>query len=1065
MQGPKKLLIPPLIKLKILLNGTLNAVGIYDSGSNVSLINSKILRIKKEDKIKNEKLNLRTINGVNETEGMITIKAKIFNIEQEIDVFIVNNKNFNYEFLIGLDCIKKFKLIQNEELKIEQKISDFTGKNEKYTDSDREIPETGIDKQNTEHKNIEKFQDVETKLINFNEHVDENNFQISINHINYHEKSMIENLIEKYKSLFAKDKYDVGAVKDYEARIDLIIDKYCSKRPYRCTIEDKLEIEQQISALLKKKLIEESYSPFAAPVTLAYKRDENRRSRLCIDFRDLNKIIIPQSQPFPLIEDLVIKTRNCKYFSKLDINSAFWSIPLRVEDRRKTGFITHEGHFQWTCLPFGLKTSPAIFQRILSSIIRKHKLSDFTVNYIDDILIFSKSFVEHINHLTQLLEAIKKEGFRLKFSKCTFALDSVTYLGHIIKNNSVSPIKDNLISIRNFPVPRTQKHVRQFLGKINFYNNYVPNISITLDPLHNLLRKGQNFNWTEECQDAFEKMKNFLCTQPVLAIFDPERPIHIYTDASLQGLGAVLKQPQLNEDREEEVEKPVAYFSKKLNEAQKKKKAIYLECLAIKEAVKYWRHWLLGRSFKIFSDHKPLEKMNIKARTDEELGDLTYYLSQYDFQIIYNPGRNNLEADCLSRNPVLEAHENEEEEEEDLKIVNLIKLEDILEDQRKHINLQSNKNKLKLKDGLYYKRVKKKEKIILSENFSKELLKKTHRNFCHIGIKQMENKIKPYYTAKNLMENLRKICKGCEVCIRNKSRGQSKFGLLSQLGPARVPFEIMSIDTIGGFGGSRSTKKYLHLLVDHFTRFGYIITSKTQNSNDFIKLTQKALENNNIGMILTDQYPGINSKEFKNFLNEKNIPIIFTAVNTPFSNGLNERLNQTLVNKIRCKINEEKRKKSAWTTIAHECIKKYNETEHTVTGFSPEYLLHGTDSSILPNKLKQRKSNNNLRQDRQIALENSIKYHTYNKQRFDKNRKDYKFNLGQLVYIENGNRLNRKKLDELRIGPYNILEKISNSIYKIDTGHRKSESNLFHITKLIPASDFANTEEEDDVTG
>lgn len=179
---------------------------------------------------------------------------------------------------------------------------------------------------------------------------------------------------------------------NYEAHIDLLIDKYCSKRPYRCTIEDKKEIEEQVSKLLEKNLIEESYSPFAAPVTLAYKKDDKKRSRLCIDFRDLNKIVVPQSQPFPLIEDLMVKTRNCKFFSTLDINSAFWSIPLRISDRRKTAFITQEGHFQWTCLPFDLKTSPAIFQQILSNIIRKHKLTDFAVNYIDDINIFKNIF-------------------------------------------------------------------------------------------------------------------------------------------------------------------------------------------------------------------------------------------------------------------------------------------------------------------------------------------------------------------------------------------------------------------------------------------------------------------------------------------------------------------------------------------------------------------------------------------------------------------------------------------------------------------------------------------------
>ena len=172
------------------------------------------------------------------------------------------------------------------------------------------------------------------------------------------------------------------------------------------------------------------------------------------------------------------------------------------------------------------------------------------------------------------------------------------------------------------------------------------------------------------------------------------------------------------------------------------------------------------------------------------------------------------------------------------------------------------------------------------------------------------NRICPYYTTKNLTTNIKKNCKTCEVCIKNKFRGQEKYGLMSVLGPASKPFEIMSIDTIGGFGGQRSTKRNLHLLVDHFTRHAFILTSKTQSSNDFIKLVNDVLETNEIGTILTDQYPGINSKEFKELLRENDVRLIFTAVNASFSNGLNERLNQTLVNKIRCKINEKKEKKA-----------------------------------------------------------------------------------------------------------------------------------------------------------
>lgn len=301
--------------------------------------------------------------------------------------------------------------------------------------------------------------------------MDTNKFQIDTDHLDDYKKRKIYDIMNNYKSIFAKDKYDVGEVKNYEAFIDLQIDKYCYKRPYRCTIEDRKEIEEQISQLLKHGLIEDSYSPFAAPVTLAFKKEENKKNRLCVDFRELNKIIVPQAQPFPLIEDLMIKTVGCKYFTTLDINSAFWAIPLRVKDREKTGFVTQEGHYQWRCLPYGLKTSPAIFQRILVNIIKKYNLQGFCTNYIDDIIIFSRIFKEHLKHIELLLDAIKKEGLKLKFTKCKFAKNEVKYLGHLIKNDTITPLKDNIKSIRDFKTPETKKNIRQFLGKINLEEN------------------------------------------------------------------------------------------------------------------------------------------------------------------------------------------------------------------------------------------------------------------------------------------------------------------------------------------------------------------------------------------------------------------------------------------------------------------------------------------------------------------------------------------------------------------------------------------------------------------
>ncbi len=234
----------------------------------------------------------------------------------------------------------------------------------------------------------------------------------------------------------------------------------------------------------------------------------------------------------------------------------------------------------------------------MSGIIRRNGLNGFCLNYIDDILIFSDTFENHLLHIEALLRAILKEGFRLKFVKCKFAANEVEYLGHILGNNTVRPLTDNLVSIKEFPKPKNKKNIRQFLGKINFYRKYIQNAAQVLEPFHNLLRKNVEFQWTGECQKSFEKVKDYLISEPILAVFDRSLPIHIYTDASIEGIGALLKQSQTNG-----MEKPVAYFSRKLNEAEKKKKAIYIECLAIKAVIKYWQYWLMGTKFIVFSDH------------------------------------------------------------------------------------------------------------------------------------------------------------------------------------------------------------------------------------------------------------------------------------------------------------------------------------------------------------------------------------------------------------------------------------------------------------------------------
>lgn len=995
-----------MIKVNVLVNNRLTTA-LYDSGSNFSIIHKRIvdeLRLPTTPK----KSILCTMNKADFQTNRAILKLCIGKIQDEIEATVVDYDTFKYDLLLGLDSIRKFRLLQDEQLNIFQKIL------------------------NSVNPEVDTPEYIE---INFNENLPTDTFQIDLNHISDPEKKLsLLNIIEKYKHIFAKDKFDIGKVTSKEAEIKLIREEYVTARPYKCSIPDDKEICSQIKKLLEADIIEESDSPFASPVTLAYKKDEGKKSRLCIDFRKLNRLVVPECYPFPTINDVVEKTVNCQYFTVLDINSAFWCILLKLADREKTSFITKYGKFMFKVLPFGMKNSPAIFQRILSNIIRRNNLDGFCINYIDDILVFSQSWDAHLSHLEQLFHAITSEGFKLKLVKCVFAAPSVKYLGHIIRHNEILPAQENLAAIARLARPTDKSGVRSILGSINFYLKYIQSSSKKLEPLHRLLRKDVVFEWTNECEESFEMIKKYLCSSPILAIYDVEKPVIIETDASFTGLGATLKQPHTDGTFH-----PVAYFSRKLSARERHFDIIHLECQAIKDAIKYWQYYLIGRQFTVFSDHKPLENLKTKARTDERLGDLIHYLSQFNFRIVYKKGKENVLADLLSRYPVLEYFENEDA----IQVVNLIQLSDIQADQSTFLSeLKKGKN-VTFKQGLFFKNLHQRSRIFVSPRFGQQIIEEVHNWYGHIGSAQLLAHIRPHYYFHNLDKAVHSFCQSCSVCVANKVRQGRVIGLLSKFGPPSEPFHIMSLDTVGGFSGRNSTHKYLHLLVDHFTRYAWILTSTTQTGKDFVRLLRLAADNHQISILLTDQYAGIDSTIFKDYLDSQNIQHVFTDVDCASSNGLNERLNQTLINRIRCKINADFTTR-AWTTLAKECVAEYNDTIHSVTKFPPAYLLLGQTTSISPLPTPP----SSLIADRQTAFTNSQANFEYNKKRIDQNRRDYVFNVGDLVYVSNGSKLNRRKLDPVRIGPFPILRQISNTFYEVAAPGRKRV--LFHSCKLSP---------------
>ena len=469
---------PPLIVLKATVAGIAGR-GLYDPGSNISTISKKFLLSSDQKLFMPLERQFKTLGGQGLIIGITIVNMKILNIYHRVRMYVVIETMSNHDFILGLDLIPIFGLSLNHKLQLSQ----FKYPNK----SQQPFLSNTTNSQLSHHPSI-----------NWNEAISNENFNTKVAHLDKGKRLAIHNLINKYCSIFAKNKFDVGNVKNYEARIELTENKYINKKPYRCSYDDQQEIDRQISELLKHNLIRESSSPFASPVTLQFKKTgeggEKEKTRMCNDFRDMNKILVPESHPFPLISDLIEKTRDCLWFTAVDINSAFWAIPIRESDRYKTGFVTAKNHYEWSCLPFGLKTSSSVFQRILSGVLRRHKLDNFCSNYIDDILIFSKSFEEHLSHMEALFKALQSEGFRLKFIKCEFATHTIRYLGHIIEHNSIRPINDNLAAINKFPPPKNRKQIRQFLGKVNFYNRFIPNSANILEPFHGLLRKNVPFH-------------------------------------------------------------------------------------------------------------------------------------------------------------------------------------------------------------------------------------------------------------------------------------------------------------------------------------------------------------------------------------------------------------------------------------------------------------------------------------------------------------------------------------------------------------------------------------------
>lgn len=412
-----------------------------------------------------------------------------------------------------------------------------------------------------------------------------------------------------------------------------------SLRPYRVPHYQKEAMKDIITELIRTEEIRTSDSPYASPVVMVRKKDGSWR--MCVDYRQLNSQTVQNKFPMPIIEDLLDELHGAKIFSKLDLRSGYHQIRMAERDIPKTAFRIHLGHYEYNVMPFGLTNAPATFQALMNQVLAPF-LRKFVLVFFDDILIYSKNQSKHLEHIKLVMQALAANQLVVRLKKCDFGLDRVNYLGHIISEDGVSTDPKKIYAIKNRKAPRNVTEVREFLEMTGYYRRFIKGYGVICRPLHDMLKK-DGFKWGAPQREAFELLKERMCTSLVLALPDFSQPFVIEADACGVGIGVVLMQ----------MGKPIAYISKPLGPKAAAQSVYEKEAMAILEALKRWRHYVLGGKLIFKTDQQSLKFMMSQRLVEGIQHKLLLKLMEFDYVIEYKSGKENLVADALSRSPNL----------------------------------------------------------------------------------------------------------------------------------------------------------------------------------------------------------------------------------------------------------------------------------------------------------------------------------------------------------------------------------------------------------------------------
>ena len=716
----------------------------------------------------------------------------------------------------------------------------------------------------------------------------------------------------------------------------------------------KDNISQQVGEMLDNKIIRASSSPYSSNILLTNKKDGTKR--FCIDFRSLNKNTVKDTYPLPNVEDMIDSFKDCCFFTQVDLASAYWGIPVNPEDVDKTAFATHMGKFECLRMPFGLVNAQATFQRVMDSMkekVRKEGLKGIDV-YVDNIIVFTKTFEEHTAILRRLFHHLDTANFSLRLDKSEFAKSEIDFLGFIVDGKTVKPTPENVQKVKEYPQPTTRKKLQQFLGMANFNRKFIPRYSEIVAPLSSLTSSKVTFKWGEVHQAVFASIKQHLSDAPGLFLADWNKPFHIETDASKIGVGAVLYQ-----SNDEGQQLPLGYFSKTLSKTEQNWHTTEQEMFAIVCASRKWAPYCTSRVI-FHTDHLPLKYIRSQKDPRGKIARWIMELENIDYQVEYIPGKNNVQADYLSRIKTKQESSAESMQEQAAVYYErqtLPTLSTIRKEQQKDPSFQDALQQLdvsgKITKGIFKshsniavkdKLLWKGSRIMIPKALYKSITQEFHGQYHHGGDNTVLL-IKARFYWRGMERYIQDFVAACRTCTQCKvAKGQHST---TQIPEVPLPRDKLGID-IACMPLSHRGNTYMLQMIDMNTKFVATAALSDQQATTIkSSLWPKWFAYFGVpSTILSDQGRNVDGNVIRDLCRQLNIVKIHSSPYHPEGNGSTERSIGSVKAILRAMCQSRGISVHEWDSLLDEATLAYNNTINKSSGYSPFRSMFGSDATL-----------------------------------------------------------------------------------------------------------------------